>query len=64
MLSREDGGAKMNNDKKEKQDVKHDDRNTDKLGLDLDIPSNYENSLGGHPKNLTDFEVKRSPGRI
>ncbi|SEN28668.1 hypothetical protein [Lihuaxuella thermophila] len=54
----------MNNDKKEKQDVKHDDRNTDKLGLDLDIPSNYENSLGGHPKNLTDFEVKRSPGRI
>ncbi|MBA4494721.1 hypothetical protein ACFO25_17595 [Paenactinomyces guangxiensis] len=40
------------------------DQNSDKLGLDLELPSNYENSLGGHPKNLTDFEVQRAPGRL
>jgi hypothetical protein len=33
-------------------------------GMEMDIPSNYENSLVGTPKDLTNFEVSRSPGRL
>lgn len=33
-------------------------------GLEGDVPSNYENSLIGNPKGLSDFEVSKSPGRL
>lgn len=33
-------------------------------GLEGNVPSNYENSLVGNPKGLTDFEVSKSPGRL
>jgi hypothetical protein len=33
-------------------------------GLKTGVPSNYEASLGGEPKSLTAFEVKKSPGRL
>lgn len=33
-------------------------------GMEMDIPSNYENNLVNNPKGLTDFEVKKSPGRL
>lgn len=34
------------------------------LGIKTGVPSNYENSLGGEPRHLTAFEVKRPPGRL
>lgn len=34
------------------------------LGMKTGVPSNYENSLGGEPRHLTAFEVKRPPGRL
>ena len=33
-------------------------------GLKTGIPSNYEANLGGEPRHLTAFEVKKSPGRL
>lgn len=33
-------------------------------GLEGNVPSNYENNLVGNPKDLTDFEVSKSPGRL
>ncbi|WP_170109750.1 hypothetical protein [Melghirimyces profundicolus] len=36
----------------------------EELGLDLEVPSNYENSMSGHPKSMTGFEVRKSPGRM
>jgi|GEM_PF-3750180 len=33
-------------------------------GLEGDVPSNYENSLIGNPKGLSDFEVSKAPGRL
>jgi hypothetical protein len=33
-------------------------------GIKTGVPSNYESSLGGHPKSMTDFEVKKPPGRL
>lgn len=34
------------------------------VGLKTGVPSNYEASLGGEPKSLTAFEVKKPPGRL
>jgi len=33
-------------------------------GLHTGVPSNYEANLGGERKSMTDFEVKKSPGRL
>ncbi len=37
---------------------------TEAGGLKTGVPSNYEASLGGHPKSMTSFEVNQSPGRL
>ena len=34
------------------------------LGIKTGVPSNYESSLGGEPRHLTAFEVKKPPGRL
>ncbi len=34
------------------------------IGLQTGVPSNYEANLGGERKSLTDFEVKKPPGRL
>lgn len=33
-------------------------------GLKTGVPSNYEANLGGERKSMTDFEVKKPPGRL
>lgn len=33
-------------------------------GVKTGVPSNYESSFGGHPKSMSDFVVKRPPGRL
>ncbi|MFC4076234.1 hypothetical protein ACFOUO_05350 [Salinithrix halophila] len=53
-----------NKKKRAAEDKRNPHQEEDSLGLDTETPSNYENSLGGHPKNLTEFEVDRSPGRL
>lgn len=44
--------------------VQEDTPSGESLGLKTGVPSNYENSLGGEPRHLTAFEVKRPPGRL
>ncbi|WP_139491030.1 hypothetical protein [Brevibacillus dissolubilis] len=37
---------------------------TEAGGLKTGVPSNYETNVGGATKSMTDFEVKKSPGRL